>query len=302
MTKLLSTKEVAQFLRVNEKMVYTLVAEKGLPATKLTGKWMFPRHLVEQWVEINTLNYPKTTVSSTIGARLLVIAGSNDLLLSDTISCFNQRFSDHVAVFGNLGSMGGVRALRQNQCHIATSHLMQNDEQDYNFEFAESELENLPAVVNFCRREQGLLLAPGNPKQIETVANLAKTGIRIVNRSPGTGTRLLLDHELDKAGITADRIDGYDRELPGHLEVGLEVLAGRADAAPGIHIVAHLLGLDFIPWRWERFDLLITKERFFEKPVQQFLGLLQEEVFKKRYPPDSGYDLRMAGKVVFPGE
>jgi putative molybdopterin biosynthesis protein len=302
MTTLLSTKEVARFLHVNEKMVYTLVAEKGLPATKLTGKWMFPRHLVEQWIEIHTMNYPKMALPSAVGARLLVVTGSNDLLLNATISLFNQRFSDQLAVFGNIGSMGGLRALRQNQCHIAASHLLQTDERDYNFEFVEAELDSLPAVVNFCRREQGLLLMPGNPKQIKTVSDLGKAGIRIANRSLGTGTRLLLDHELEKAGIDLETIDGYDHEFPGHLEVGLEVLAGRADAAPGIRIVAYLLGLDFVPWRWERFDLLISKARFFDKPVQQFLGLLQEEAFKDRYPPGSGYDLSMAGKVVFPGE
>ncbi len=300
MTVLLSTKEVAKFLNVNEKMVYTLVAEKSLPATKITGKWAFPKHLVEQWIDTSTINFPKSSKTSPSYEKLLIITGSNDLLLNSTISLFNQRYPEYVAVFGNLGSLGGLKTLHQNQCHIAVCHLLQEKEQDYNFEFAENELQNLPAVVNFCQREQGILLQKGNPKKIKSVSDLGKKGIRIVNRPMGTGTRLLLDYELRKAKLKANKIAGYQVEKPSHMDVGLEVLTGRADAGPGIRAVSYLLGLDFLPLRWERFDLLIPKEKFFEKPVQLFMGLLHEESFKNLFPDDCGYNLDTTGKVVFP--
>jgi excisionase family DNA binding protein len=103
MKKLLSTKEVAEFLNVNEKMVYTLVAEKGLPASKVTGKWLFPRHLVDQWVETQTINYPDTGKLLPIQQGLLILAGSNDPLLDRAISLFNTHFQAPLAVFGNLG-------------------------------------------------------------------------------------------------------------------------------------------------------------------------------------------------------
>ena len=201
MKNLLSTKEVARLLNINEKMVYTLVSDKGLPATKITGKWLFPHHLVEQWVETNTLNYPKPNLEPLSYQGLLIITGSNDPLLDQTISYFNTLHSDLVAVFGNLGSMGGLRTLRQNLCHIATSHLLQDNENEYNFDFAFRELDKMPAVVNFCRREQGLLIQKGNPKKIFSVEDLARKGLTIVNRSLATGTRLLLDNQLKKAGI-----------------------------------------------------------------------------------------------------
>ncbi len=302
MSELLSTKEVAKFLKVNEKMVYTLVAEKGLPATKVTGKWVFPQHLVEQWIEANTINYPSLPKRSSDDQSLLVITGSNDPLLDRTLALFNNRFADHAAVFGNMGSMGGLRALRQGLCHIASSHLLQEDGEEYNFDFADDELEKAPAIVNFCRREQGIILGKGNPKKIEMLEDLGRSGIEIVNRPLGTGTRLLFDRELRKAGLSSDTIDGFHKEFPRHLDVGLEVLAGRADAAPGIRIVASLLGIDFLPLRWERFDLLIPKERFFDKNVQLFLGLLHEQSFKDLFASDSGYDLSASGKVVFAGE
>jgi putative molybdopterin biosynthesis protein len=300
MDELFSTKEVARYLNINEKMVYALVSEKGLPATKITGKWLFPKHLVQQWIEANTINYPETASQLPLLQGLLIVAGSNDLLLDRTLSLFNRLNSGHVAVFGNLGSMGGLQALRKSLCHIASSHLLQEDEQEYNFDFAFRELDRAPAVLNFCRREQGILLAQGNPKKISAVADLGRPGIKIVNRSLGTGTRLLFDKELQKAGLKGEKIDGYTTELGRHLDVGLEVLSQRVDAGPGIKAVAGLLNLDFFPLRWERFDLMIAKERFFEENIQRFLGLLHEKAFKDLVTKLTGYDLSLSGKMVFP--
>ena len=296
----LSTKEVAQLIDVNEKMVYTLIAEKGLPATKVTGKWLFPRDLVEQWLENETINYPKAADHLPPYHGLLIISGSNDILLDKTISLFNRLYPEHVAVFGNLGSLGGIRALRRNLCHMASSHLLQEDEQEYNFGFAKEELGQMPAVVNFCRREQGLLVAKGNPKGIKKISDLGKSGLRMVNRPLGTGTRLLLDRQLKNAGIEGDRVEGYHREFQRHLDVGLEVLSGRADVGPAIRVVAGLLGLDFIPLRWERFDFLVLKDRFFEKGVQLFVGLLHEQPFRDLAQDLEGYDFSLCGKMVYP--
>lgn len=300
MKELFSTKEVAKFLDINEKMVYSLISEKGLPATKITGKWLFPRHLVEQWVENHTINYPEPSTQLPPYHGLLILAGSNDPLLDKSISLFNRLYPEHVAVFGNLGSMGGIRALRQNHCHIASSHLLQENEKEYNFEFATQELEKSPAVVNFCRREQGILVKKGNPIGIRGIADFAREGLRIANRPLGTGTRLLFDRELTKAGIDGETIEGYDREIPKHLDVGLEILSGRVDAAPSIRSIAQLLDLDFIPLRWERFDLLVTKERFFDEGVQLFFGMFHETAFLDAAASMEGYDISASGKMVFP--
>ncbi len=299
MAHLLSTKEVAAFLGVNEKMVYSLISDKGLPATKITGKWLFPRHLVEQWIESHTINFPDAKTSLPPYEGLLIIAGSNDLLLDKAIALFNTHNDGQIAVFGNLGSMGGLQALRRNLCHIATSHLLQEEQDDYNFDHAIKVLEMMPAAVNFCLREQGLLVQEGNPKGIGSVSDLAQKGITIVNRSLGTGTRLLLDHEFQKAGMKGEKIDGYLHEVQRHLDVGLEVLSGRADAGPGIRAVADALGLGFVSLRWERYDLMIAKDRFFDEGIQRFLGLLHEQSFRKLAESTGGYDLRFSGRMIF---
>ncbi|MBU1002965.1 MAG: helix-turn-helix transcriptional regulator [Proteobacteria bacterium] len=300
MKKLLSTKEVAQRLGVNEKMVYTLIAEKGLPASKVTGKWLFPNHLVEQWVESRTINYPEHRQPEP-REDLLIICGSNDLLLERTLSLFMSLYPDQTAVFGNLGSLGGLKALRRGVCHMASSHLAQDRGEEYNFSFAREVLQELPAVVNFARREQGLVLAPGNPKRISDMRDLGSKNLTVINRPLGTGTRLLFDRELEKAGVDVSTLVGYGNEVHRHMDVGLEILAGRADCGPAIRPVAGLLGLEFMPLAWERFDLLIPKDRFFDKAVQLFLNMLPDKALREMAEALSGYDMSMTGKMVFPG-
>lgn len=301
MDKLLSTREIAEFLGVNEKMVYTLINEKGLPATKITGKWLFPKNLVEQWVESRTINYPRQSESVDTIPQLLLLAGSDDILLERALSLFRRKNPGYVALFGNFGSLGGLRALRQGLCHIAASHLSKENDEGHSL-FVDDLLVDMPAAVNFCRREQGFLVARGNPHHIRTVADIAAKDLVIANRHLEASTRLLLDRELEKAGLDCRAIRGYDQEFLGHLEVGLEVLAGRADAGLAIRAVATLLELDFVPLCWEHFDLLIPKVGFFAKSVQLFLELLDDSDFRGLAESLTGYDLSLCGKMIYPKE
>lgn len=297
--KFITTREVAELLKVNEKMVYNLVSEKGLPATKVTGKWMFPRRLVEEWLEVNIVNGPVRNEVSSDSGRLL-LAGSDDPLFQKTLSLFHAKVSETIAFFANVGSMGGLKSLRRGLCHIGVCHLLQDDNEEYNFDFAEQELDNAPVFINFSRREQGILVQKGNPCNIRTIADLANDDFTIVNRPLGTGTRLLLDCEIAKSNILSKQIRGYDREVSRHIDTGLEILAGRADAAPAIRAVAGMLDLDFIPLRWERFDLLISRERFFERGIQNFIGILHDKEFEELADSFVGYDVKLRGKMVFP--
>jgi excisionase family DNA binding protein len=300
MEKLLSTREVAEFLNVNEKMVYTLINEKGLPATRITGKWLFPKHLVEQWLESKTINYPQPPASVVAVPKLLLIAGSNDILLERALGLFRKANPEFVALFGNIGSLGGLTALRQGLCHIASSHLAHEHEEEYNFAYAASMMGSLPAVINFCHREQGLLVARGNPHNIRAVGDIGAKRLTIANRQLESSTRVLLDRELAKAVIDCRQVHGYEREFQSHFDVGLEILAGRADTALSIRAVATILGLDFLPLRWERFDLLVPKEGFFAKGVQSFLELLQSSELRALAENLSGYDLSCCGRMMYP--
>jgi excisionase family DNA binding protein len=302
MTTLLSTREVAELLDIHEKKVYRLITEQGLPATKVTGKWLFPKHLVLHWLENNTLNYPDQPDQLSHRPSLLVFCGSNDILLDRCLSLFMRRYPEYTAVFGNLGSLGGLRALKQGLCHIACSHLQQEDSAEFNFDFAAREMDRQPVIVNFSLRRQGLILPAGNPKGITGLADLASKSLRIVNRPRTTGTRLWFDRELADQGVDGAELTGYQSEVQRHLDAGLEVLNGLADAAPGIQTAAAMLGLGFLPLHVERFDLLIHKERFFDRSVQSFLGLLHEQEFHNLAEQLEGYDLSKSGKIVYPGQ
>ncbi len=298
--KFISTREVADLLKVNEKMIYSLVSEKGLPATKVTGKWLFPRRLVEEWLELNIVNPPAQVAALSTDTGRLLLAGSDDPLFQKTLSLYHQKNEDMVAFFANVGSMGGIKTLRRGLCHIGVCHLLQDDNQEYNFDFAEQELENSPVFINFSRREQGILVQRGNPKNISSIGDLSRNDVQIVNRPLGTGTRLLLDYEIARSEIAANQIKGYERVVTRHIDAGLEILAGKADAAPAIRAVTGMLDLDFIPLRWERFDLLISRERFFERGIQNFLGILQEKEFAELADSFVGYDVSLSGKMIFP--
>lgn len=301
MGQLLSTKEVAQFLNVHEKIVYALVSEKGLPATKVTGKWLFPQNLVEKWLENNTVNLPYDDFAMPLNSGVLIVAGSNDPLLDKMIMLYNRQNAERVAVFGNLGSLGGLKALHHNLCHIAGSHILDEDDSgEYNFSTAKHELSSNPVVMNFCKREQGLILPKGNPRNIYTTADLGQAGLRLINRLPGTGTRVLLDRELQKHDIAPQNVLGYADEVGSHLDVAIKVKTGQADVGMGIRVVAQMLDLNFVPLRWERYDFIIGRDNFFGRDIQHFLALLHEKPFKEVAASMQGYDMSLCGKMVFP--
>ena len=298
--QMLSTREVAKFLSVNEKQIYALINEKGLPATKVTGKWLFPLHLVEQWLENNTQSHPGTLAGQERKGGLLVLAGSNDILMDRVCAMYSNISSDRLASFANVGSMGGIQALKRGLCDIACSHLLQEEDGDYNFAFASGELSEPPAVVGFALREQGLVLPKGNPRDVKSLSDAVARGLRFVNRPLGTGTRLLLDRELTAAKIDPSMVEGYEHEVGRHLDVGLQIFSGKADVGLSIRAVTSLVPLDFIPLRWERFDLLISRQRFFDRPVQEFLDLLRSGEFRALAHSLPGYDLKQSGALRYP--
>lgn len=299
---LLDTRQAAEFLGVNEKQIYTLIHERGLPGTKVTGKWVFPRQLVERWIESNVANMPSdnTVLSRTEG--LLLIAGSDDPLLDFAVSLFGKRFPDTIPLRSRAGSSEGLLALRRRVCHIACLHLMNTGGNGYNLDHLNETMGDFAVAVGFARRTQGLIISPGNPLGIGSIQDLARCKARFINREVGTGTRLLLDGELDRRNISAETIRGFDSTAPGHFEVALEVMRGDADAGMGIEAAAVALGLDFIPLQTERFDLAILKEIFFSQSVQDFISLLGDSDFVRYAASLGGYDISDAGRVLLPGK
>lgn len=199
----------------------------------------------------------------------------------------------------NVGSLGGLLAVRRGQAHCAGAHLLDTETGDYNRSYVERYLHGTPVrLVQLVRRRQGLVLAPGNPKGIRGVEDLYRPDVRFVNRQAGSGTRILLDFELAKIGRTPEGIHGYDWEEYTHMAVAVNVLSGSADCGMAIYAAAKALGLDFVPVCEERYDLVIPEECWEDPKIRRLLEVIVSERFRRRVTSLGGYDPAQSGTIV----
>lgn len=296
----MNTKEVAKYLGIHEKQVYALIKAKRIPATRVTGKWVFPRKLIDEWIEANA----RRSMEQARGKRAriegaLLAAGSNDPIL-DILQTYLRKANPEFYIFSaNTGSTEGLKALNNGYTDIAWSHLWDPRSGEYNLPFLSSLLPKIePVVVNLFYRELGFIVAPENPLRIRTFEDLGKRKIRFINRQKGAGTRVFLDHHLKKLGIPSSAIQGYENEVYTHFEVGLAILAKEADVGMGTAAISSLLGLSFIPITQERFDMISSKDTFFERGAQLLINIIQSGEFRRRVDRLGSYDFRNSGKII----
>jgi len=297
--EMMNTKEVAEYLNINEKLVYKLIKEKKIPGTKVTGKWTFPKRLVDEWI----IESAKEQVGLKNKIRELkdhiVIMGSNDFTIELLSHELSKRFPKYSLSFSNVGSIEGLIALSRGSSHIAGCHLFDPETGDYNLPYIARYLPGIETiVVNLVYRDIGLIIKPGNPLNISGIKDLSRSGIKTINRQKGSGTRILLDYELMKLGIDPKEVDGYEREVNTHMEVAMAVLSGAADVGLGIFSAAKMLGLEFIHITKERYDLIIPKENLSAPPIISLLEVIRSPKFKESISQMGGYDTKETGKIM----
>jgi putative molybdopterin biosynthesis protein len=299
--ELMNTKEVAKYLDIHEKQVYALIKAKRIPATRITGKWIFPRKLIDEWVESKAgegLAQAKQKSKKIAGA--LLAAGSNDPVLDILQTCVRNAYPDLYLFSANMGSTNGLDALNNGHTDIAWSHLLDPESGKYNVPYLSTLLPAIKAVVvNLFYREIGFITAPDNPHCINWFDNLTKENLKFINRQKGSGTRVLLDYHLGQLGVSPDHINGYEREVYTHFEVGLSILSGEADAGIATSAVSKLLGLSFAPITRESFDMVLDQSTFFQKGVQAFMDVLNSSGFRKRVEKLGNYDFGDSGKILY---
>jgi excisionase family DNA binding protein len=299
--EMMNTKEVAHYLGVHEKQVYALIKSKRIPSTRVTGKWIFPKPLIDEWIEQNAkkgLGQAKEK-SKRIGGALLA-SGSNDPILDMLHTHMRKAYPEFYIFSANTGSSEGLKALNMGYTDIAWSHLFDPKTGEYNIPFLPAYVPNVkPVVVNLFRRELGFVVNAKNPFKIQGFDDLPQKGIRFINRQKGAGTRVLLDHHLKTLRIPPSKILGYENEVNTHLEVGLSILSKEADVGIATVAISKLLGLHFIPITGESFDMILDKETFFEKGVQAFIEILNSEGFRKRIEKLGSYDFKNSGKILY---
>jgi putative molybdopterin biosynthesis protein len=229
--------------------------------------------------------------------RTIFCIGSHDLtldLLAQFLSEHDRRF-----VSANVGSQGGMVALRRGEAHLAGSHLFDPKTNQFNVPSIRQYMPDIPVkVVALALREQGLFLKRGNPKGIKTLDDLTRPAVRFVNRQRGAGTRVLFDHYLTLMKISPESIHGYNQEEYTHLGVAAAVASGRADCGLGIAAAAQALDLDFIPLFQERYDLVIPKKYADNELLTPLFGLLNERAFREAVSNLKGYDVSVMGTVI----
>jgi putative molybdopterin biosynthesis protein len=299
--EMMNTKEVAGYLGIHEKQVYGLIKTGRMPATRVTGKWIFPKKVIDAWIEANAKSgLEKARQKSGRIPDALLASGSNDPVLDILQTCLRKSHPEFFVFSSNTGSTEGLLALERGFTDIAWSHLLDPETGEYNIPYLERLVPSIKAVVvNLFTRELGFVVARKNPARIRDFKDLARKGVRFVNRQSGSGTRLLLDHHLGKAGISTKRVAGYENEVFTHIEVGLAVLSGSVDTGIATAAVSTLLGLDFIPVTRERFDMICDQSVFFQKGVQALMEVLNGKMFRKRVESLESYDFKGAGRILY---
>ncbi len=229
--------------------------------------------------------------------KTIFAIGSHDLtldLLAQFLSVHQRRLTSV-----NVGSMGGIMALKKGETHLAGSHLLDPDSGEYNLTYIKQHIPEIPLrVVTLVGRTQGLFMAKGNPKSIQGLEDLNRQDLSFVNRQYGAGTRLLLDYHLGELGISSESVNGYSHEEYTHLGAAAVVASGRADCALGIEAASYALNLDFLPLFSERYDLLIPEEYAQSDLLAPLLELLEDQTFRKAVSERPGYDVSQMGQVV----
>ncbi len=231
--------------------------------------------------------------------QTIVALGSHDMTLDLLASNLRRRYPGRSLSSSNVGSLGGLIGLKRGEAHLAGTHLLDNTTGEYNAPFIRRYNQGQEIVlVNLAHRVQGLIIQKGNPRGVESLADLPRDGVRFVNRQRGSGTRVLLDYKLGELGIAPEDIEGYDREEFTHLAVAADVAGGSCDVGLGVLAAAKALGLDFVPLLTERYDLAIPRG-YYESPLlAPLLERIRDDGFQEEVAALGGYDVSEMGAVV----
>lgn len=291
MQDLMTTREVAAYLRLKERKVYELVRQGAIPCTRVTGKWLFPRKLIDLWL----LEYADGPGAAARARPSAVVAGSHDPLLAWAVQASGCGLA---LLFG--GSLDGLARFREGEAVAAGLHVPESEGDGYNVGAVRQATRDRDLVlIEWARRRQGLMVAPGNPLAIDGLGALVGSGARLIDRQPGAGSRLLLDRLLGQAGIERARLNLVEETAVDEDDVAREVHAGHADAGLGIEAAARAAGLAFVELAEERFDLVVDRRSYFEPAFQSLLAITHEPRFAERAQTLGGYDVSATATVRY---
>ena len=291
--EMMNTHEVAAYLRIKERKVYDLVRAGKIPCTRVTGKWLFPRALIDQWVADHTA--AGATTGEPGNASPPVVAGSHDPLLDWAL---RESRCGLAALPG--GSLDGLARLVAGEAALCGLHVFDAESGTYNEPLVRRTVDDQDVVLlQWAWRSQGLVVAPGNPLGLRAIDDLRIKRPRVVPRQQGAGSQLLLVHLLSEAGVRLDELDLQAQPARSESDLALAVVEGKADVGLAIEAVAQRFRLDFLPLVRERFDLLVRRAAYFEPPCQALFAFARSPALRQRAAELAGYDVSDLGQVVW---
>lgn len=293
MPDLLTTDEAAGYLRLSERKLYALVADRSVPCTKVTGRWLFPKAALDRWIAADLAMQGHAMPA----AAPPIVGGSHDPLLEWALR-------ESGSGLANLpeGSEAGLSRLARSEVAMAAIHLHRLDGDGDDAATNPEAVASAPAlhdavVIAFARRHQGLLVAPGNPLGLSDMASVAATGARLAQRPVGAGAQLLQIALLTRAGLEPGALSKPSFVCPTGSDLGQAVRSGRADCGIASLSVAEAAGLAFLPLVWEHFDLVVRQRDYFMPGPQRLFALMRSSAFRRQAEDLKGYDVRGAGEV-----
>ncbi|WP_027532833.1 helix-turn-helix transcriptional regulator [Bradyrhizobium sp. WSM3983] len=292
----LTTSEAADYLRLGERKLYELVTNGAIPCTKVTGKWLFPRHELDLWV-LSGMARPAGMLTAEPPP---VVGGSQDELLD-----WSLRESGSGLGSMTEGSARGLERLQRDEVMAVAVHFHSLDaEGNLASDASATALRDAPdlhdaLLIAFVRREQGLVLPPGNPKRLRGLSDVLALGSRMAMRQQGTGAQMLLDVLLTRAGASARDLRRVETPALTGPDFAEMVRAGQADCGVATRAAARSAGLDFVPLVWENFDLAMRQRSYFRPAMQALIRFLSERRLLQRAEELTGYDASPAGQIRF---
>lgn len=292
--------EIASMLKISKHTVYEMIKRGDLSAFKVGNKMRIEEHEFERYKANMSAHPSRAQESKTTALNALQLAGSHDFLVEQLVKYIALEGAGLSITPSYIGSLEGLMMLYRGSADMAAVHLLDPTSQQYNLPFIRQLFIHEPiTVMRLASREQGMIVAKGNPKNITGVKDLIRNDVSIVNRQKGAGTRFLLDSFLAEEKLEPSAVNGYENEEWNHLSAAAHISRGSADAAFGIKCAASKLSLDFIPFTKEQFDLVFRWTPENKAALDHLTGLIQLTNFKESIADLDGYDAEDFGKIIY---